>query len=85
MIEKLGVFWRAGFLSLWSLGAFAACGLNSAPSLEYSESDLYFGFTLLDPAQERVQENAYLVVTDGRLAASTSRDRTVCIGRMPRS
>jgi hypothetical protein len=32
------------------------------------DSDLYYGFTLIDPATERVLENAYVVVSDGRLA-----------------
>ena len=69
MVWTLPVCTAARFFSLWSLGALAACGLNSAPHLDDGRSDLYFGFTLLDPAGETVQENAYVVVTDGRIAA----------------
>jgi hypothetical protein len=69
MAGNVRAFAGAGFLSLCSLGAFASCSLNSAPNFNYGGSDLAFGFTLLDPVAERVQENAYLVVTDGRIAA----------------
>jgi imidazolonepropionase-like amidohydrolase len=35
-------------------------------TLCYGQSDLYYGFTLIDPAKQKVLDNAYLVVTDGR-------------------
>lgn len=60
---------RVFFFSLWSVGAFGACGAHMAPQLDYGRSDLYFGFTLIDPAEERIQPNAYLVVAGGRIAA----------------
>lgn len=42
------------------------CALDTP--LDHSRSDLYYGFTLIDPARESVLEDAYLVVTDGRLS-----------------
>jgi imidazolonepropionase-like amidohydrolase len=39
-----------------------------APARGDVDSGLYYGFTLVDPATERVLENAYVVVSDGRLA-----------------
>ena len=52
-----------GLLSL-SVAILGAC--RSAP--DYSRSDLYYGFTLIDPDEEQVVENAYVVVADGRIA-----------------
>ncbi len=52
-----------GLLSL-SVSILGAC--RSAP--DYSRSDLYYGFTLIDPDEEQVLENAYVVVADGRIA-----------------
>ena len=69
MVRTLCRRTAARFFSLWSLGALAACASHSAPQLDYGRSDLYFGFTLVDPTEERVRENAYLIVTDGRIAA----------------
>ena len=37
------------------------------PAPDRSRSDLYFGFTRLDPMEETATPNAYLVVTDGRI------------------
>ncbi len=52
-----------GLLSL-SVGILGAC--RSAP--DYGRSDLYYGFALIDPDEEEVVENAYVVVADGRIA-----------------
>jgi imidazolonepropionase-like amidohydrolase len=48
-------------LYIWT-AAISSC----APPPDYSQSDLYYGFTLIDPAKETVLDNAYLIVTDGR-------------------
>lgn len=47
--------------------AVLGCALRT-PTLDYSQSDLYYGFTLIDPARESFLEDAYLVVTDGRFS-----------------
>ena len=47
--------------------AVLGCALRT-PTLDYSQSDLYYGFTLIDPAKETLLEDAYLVVTDGRFS-----------------
>ena len=69
MVRNLSGRTTAQFISLWSLAALAACASHPAPQLDYGRSDLYFGFILLDPEEERVRENSYLIVTDGRIAA----------------
>lgn len=50
-----------------SAAAVLGCALR-APALDYSQSDLYYGFTLIDPARETLLQDAYLVVTDGRFS-----------------
>jgi imidazolonepropionase-like amidohydrolase len=35
---------------------------------DYSQSDLYYGFTLIDPASKSIRNDAYLVITDGRFS-----------------
>jgi imidazolonepropionase-like amidohydrolase len=47
--------------------AVLGCALRT-PSADYSQSDLYYGFTLIDPASESVRNDAYLVITDGRFS-----------------
>jgi hypothetical protein len=41
----------------------------SGSSAEYQDSDLYYGFTLIDPERETVTPNAYLVVTGKHLTS----------------
>ena len=56
---------------VWAPLLCAAAGLGCAlraPTLDYSQSDLYYGFTLIDPSSESLLEDAYLVVTDGRFS-----------------
>jgi hypothetical protein len=48
------------------LYVLTAAVCSCAPPLDYSQADLYYGFTLIDPAKEMVVDNAYLVVADGR-------------------
>jgi len=50
---------------LATLVATAATGCVSAP--DRSQSDLYFGFTRLDPVAESSIPDSYLIVTDGRI------------------
>lgn len=50
-----------------SVFAINACATSTAPAA--AEGALYFGFTLIDPAQETRTENAYILVRDGRIAA----------------
>lgn len=69
MLTNLSHCATARSFSFWSVGALAAFSLHLAPQLDYGRSDLYFGFTLLDPAEERILPNAYLVVAGGRIAA----------------
>ena len=52
-----------GLRSALYLSVAALCGC--APAHDYSRSDLYYGFTLIDPVKETRLDNAYLVVTDG--------------------
>jgi len=55
---------RALTASLAALAALQAC--QSAPPR--GDADLYHGFTMIDPATERVVEDAFVVVRDGRIA-----------------
>lgn len=43
------------------------CALRT-PGADDSQSDLYYGFTLIDPATESIRNDAYLVITDGRFS-----------------
>jgi len=47
--------------------AVFGCALRT-PSTDYSQSDLYYGFTLIDPASKSIRNDAYLVITDGRFS-----------------
>lgn len=49
-----------------ALLALSACATAAAPP---PDAELYYGFTLLDPATQTRRENAYMVVADGRIAA----------------
>jgi imidazolonepropionase-like amidohydrolase len=57
-------------LGFWiTFCALAAALGASAPAPDYRQSDLYYGFTLLDPDDETVIPDAYIVVTGRKLAA----------------
>ena len=47
--------------------AVFGCALRT-PRADYSQSDLYYGFTLIDPASKSIRNDAYLVITDGRFS-----------------
>ena len=47
--------------------AVFGCALRT-PSADDSQADLYYGFTLIDPASESIRNDAYLVITDGRIS-----------------
>lgn len=47
--------------------ALTACAVRTTPA-DHSRSDLYHGFTLIDPVTDTILNDAYLVVTDGRFS-----------------
>lgn len=53
--------WRT--LAACALVLLGACASTPTPP----DADIYYGFTLLDPATETRVENAYVVVADGRI------------------
>ena len=59
---------KARVFSLY-LCAAAATFASSRLTANQTRSDLYYGFTLIDPETERVTPNAYIVVTGTRLTA----------------
>lgn len=48
-----------------ALVALGACATAAVPA---PDAELYYGFTLLDPATQTRRENAYVLVVDGRIA-----------------
>ena len=59
---------KLGLLRALLCAATAMVGTGHLTA-EHSQSDLYYGFTLIDPETETVTPNAYIVVTDTRLTA----------------
>lgn len=78
----LAAGWRfvmaAGIVRLLSISSFALVVSGCATIGAGRASDVYHGFTLLDPVSERRIEDAYIVVRNGRI------DR-IGAGRLPRS
>ena len=68
---------RVGSIAV-ALAAFVASLAGCATSRAAADADVYYGFTLLDPAKETRIENAWIVVEHGRL-------ERIGRGRPPRS
>lgn len=52
---------------VFSAAAVLSCALRT-PGPDDSRSDLYYGFTLIDPGSESILNDAYLVITDGHFS-----------------
>jgi len=77
-VRKLALASRKIIATTMSPAVLAALLPGCTTSRIAAGADVYYGFTLLDPAKERRVENAWLVVDGGRLARIGS-------GRPPRS